>query len=304
MLVLILTLLMLLLAACGSQGKPQTTGSRPSGSGTSASSDLPVSQAQHIVCNGDSLHVEGWIECPQYTVLAQNRLTYDAGEIQTIKNYYNPQSGAGQQPQMPSSLAIVSGGPCTASIELTNTGSTPVIVEKVGIQLLTTPHHNTYQYRLIDQCSLFSGCIPGGTGSPACFFHQASVHISGTNVGAVYDSPPSPTFDTVPGGEVCPSQLTIGPSPDETYYLDVDFSADNLIFKSAIELKLITAEGAKTLTLSQFPTTLVFANNDQVSCYALHGTTSMLEYKGAAALANPFTEPIDAHYHNCTFIYR
>src|SRR5690242_12334020 len=78
-------LTLLLLAACGTQSKPQPTSSHTGGGSSLASNALPVSQEKDIVFDGDGLHVEGLINCAQYDVLASNRLTYDAGEIRAIR---------------------------------------------------------------------------------------------------------------------------------------------------------------------------------------------------------------------------
>lgn len=252
-------------------------------------------QPQNIVFNGDGLHAEVTLTCEQFDVLATDRLTYDSGEIHAIENYFTAwaNSGPDSNPQPPVSLVVASGGEtCTADMELTNTGSSSIIVKQVETKLLAAPQENEYQYRLIDYCSLpLNGgdCYTPHGGGPECDTYSASIHLSSASVGSAFSGTP------VPSDPSCPSQLTINPGPS-AMILNVGFSSKNLQYSTELQLDILGLDGEKHLTLSQSPSTLIFAADSQFSCYALHSTQFSLEFQGSEAYKRTDGDNDPAHF--------
>lgn len=286
--------LLLLLEACGPQiasSSHPATSAMPTATRASAGSSagsIPDAQTQQLVYDGDGLHIESMLWCDQFLVLASDRLDYDAGEIQSIKEYLTDDSAT-----LPSSLQSATGGSCGADIELTNTGSSSIVVEQVGVKLLSSPVQNTYQYRLIDICSVAPNsdiCVQGHGGGPECDTYSASIHLLAGQQGALYSDAPAPAY---PDG--CPNQMVISPDPSHAMTLNTSFSADSLEFSIALQLKVQTASGEQTLTLSQPSSQLIFAGGSQYTCYALQGTSFTVEFKSNDVLQWIDREPPTEH---------
>lgn len=242
-------------------------------------------------------------------VLASSRTTYSQDEIAQMQAYVS--SGVGPISVLtrgikpPPTLRWVLGGsvdpipgafdpgldktspfeygdnsPCGASLHLTNRGYTPIQIPKVGVQLEARPQQNSYQYHLIDLCSvvppsheLNGYCGPQIGGVEVCHEYYAVIQLGLGEKGSVFSSVP-----VVPSGPEC-GTLTIAPASD--VILDFQFNLtsstpENLIYSILPILTVHTAQGEQTLSLSQLVSTLAFASTSQFSCYQLQGTTFVL----------------------------
>lgn len=313
--ILVLALLLAGCSASSAQGKRPHTSATPTArhalatasATASAAGDTPMAQPQHMEYKGNGLYIETTLSCREYAVLATNRTTYDVGEIRALTDYTNsiqlytddengdvvtllPTIPEGPTPKPPSTLALATGGPCEAHIEITNTGSSTAIVERAGARLLADPRPNLYSYRLIDLCSMGHGgsngyCNAYYGGGPECDTYSATIPLSNGSVGTIYSAEPISSDPTD-----CPAQMNVPPG-SSAVILDEAFSASNQIFSVALQLTVMTSDGEKTLTLSQPSSPLIFAADTQFTCYALQGATFVVESKGADALINEIPHP-------------
>lgn len=167
---------------------------------------------------------------------------------------------------------------CGTELNLTNTGDTPIQVLQAGVQLEERPQPNTYQYRLIDACTVIpksqvdlNGCTPSQGGNPGCGVYTASIQLG---LGEQND-----IFSAIPSAGDC-GPLTIAPAAQTYLIFDFSFALNtpkNLIYSIKPILTLSTAQGEQTFALSRLVSTLAFANVNQFSCYGLQGTTFVLE---------------------------
>lgn len=81
---------------------------------------------------------------------------------------------------------------CGAELFLTNTGSNPIQIPKVSVQLKASPQQNMYQYHLIDMCSItISACSLGqGGGSGNCSAYFASIQLEPGAQNTVFSAVP------------------------------------------------------------------------------------------------------------------
>ena len=226
-----------------------------------------------------------------WTVLATNHLTYDNTEIQQMKDYFGNSSS-----KMPGTLQLVLGGPiggtlpyntggetighiddCSISFEITNTGQNTIQIASAGVQLMKSAQKNSYQYRLIDQCSIVplpgspvgSPCAFSGGGPGDCDHYSAIVKLGSAAANTSF-------FGTPKGGDSSCNELTL--NPKDTKELGIYFySPKNLIYSVIPQLTLNTSTGQNILSLPKLTSTLAFAYDSQFVCYGLQGDTFVLE---------------------------
>jgi hypothetical protein len=237
-------------------------------------------------------------DIPDQLVLASDRTTYSQDEINQMRDYvtggnasFEVQANPDTEP--PSTLRWVLGGvtgkipattgmDCKAVLNLTNTGTTPIQLPKVGFQLEARPEPNSYQYRLIDVCSFISPsqgrCNSPAGGGGACNFYFATIQLGFGEKNDTYSAVPDGiNYSTTPITDC--GTLTLAPSTQVT--LDITFSlaantVQNLLYSVLPVFTVITDQGEQTLQLPQLISTLAFAGVNQFSCYELQGTTFML----------------------------
>jgi hypothetical protein len=297
----------LILTACSALPGGTAMGAKASPTAT-AIPVVPLAQDNPTIsADSDGLHIDGNFTCPRYEVLATSRLSYDATEIRQIETYYSTTQSypfPAHPLGLPDSMSIVEGsggsqyyGDCAANIELANTSSQTIQVERVGVSLLARPQPNTYTYRLIDICSLTGidefyrspYCPAAHGGQTVCSGFTTDVELTAGTSGAVYDGVPKPVYKQDDHGRPCSPQMTLNPTDADE--VKIHFDAGAFRFSVALHLTLLTADGEKTVTVSQFPSALTFSAPNQFSCYKLTGTTFSLEYQGAQALEIPQEPP-------------
>ncbi len=226
-------------------------------------------------------------------VFASDRTTYNQSEIAQISTYltyienHSGNEGAlkgGTEP--PPTLRWISGGEttlvpgtapgivgfadCTALFTLTNTGNTPIQLSKVGAKLQARPQQNTYQYHLIDACSLkVPFCPPTGEGGGG----DCSVYLANIQLG---QGEQNDVFSAVPTGFSGCSTPTITPGVQINLILTFSLAANitqGLIYSIVPVFTIDSTQGLQTISTPQMASTLAFAGASQFSCYGLQGTT-------------------------------
>jgi hypothetical protein len=309
----VVLLLLVLLTGCGTLG--QTAGSTP----TSSMSDTPTAISSTPTSdpsvrltpnkNGISIDLSGLhidasdgVQCPlgavtngppdnpgplvsgqrgNNLVLATDRLTYDANELQQMSDYVN--SVGNPTTPVPDTLQWVLGGPtdtshvasgggyiynCGIRLGLTNTSQNSIQISNAGVQLAGDTQQNNYHYRLIDICTIITSCKSGG-GPGDCSQYFATIKLGTGPINAVFSAIPE-------GRDSSCGELTLNPGDEKTLYVYI-YSAQNLIYSVVPQLVLTTVSGPNTLTLTDLTSTLAFANGSQFTCYALHGDTFVAE---------------------------
>jgi hypothetical protein len=297
-------LLLIILTACGTNSVTISSPAEPLTPLLPTTLDL---NAAKITEDSGSLSIQSDLgfQCPysessiliDQLVLASDRTTYSQDEIAQMGTYVGNNFTAGnflsQGTKPPPTLRWALGGsidpvpgtnqdrsfyPCGADLILTNTGSTPIQIPKVSVQLEGRPQENLYSYHLIDACTVIPksqialhGCTTAFGGYSGCSLYIASIQLGLGEKNSVFSAvPSSPGCDT----------LTIAPAAQVR--LDFGFSLasnipGNLVYSIAPILTVYTAQGKQTLPLTQMRGTLAFANINQFSCYGLQGTTFVLE---------------------------
>lgn len=220
---------------------------------------------------------------PNNLVFASKRLTYDRNELQQIRNF-----ALGKTQVLPKTLRWTMGGPtgtqrkflqhgasnvyvvdCALYLDLTNTSNSTLQITRVGVQLLDDPTPNTYQYRLIDICTLKTAqcriSIGGGPGQCSAAF--VTVKLKGGEAGNV--------FSQAISGSPCHA-LTLAPK-EAKRLLIYFYSPKNLLYSVLPQLIVVTPNGKQTLLLPELAGTLAFANDKQFKCYGLKGDTFVEE---------------------------
>jgi len=210
-------------------------------------------------------------------VLNDGRVSYDTGAIQQITSYLN-----GSSPQFPARfLSWIPGGltgigqplkdrlGCGIDLQLSNDGTTDIQILQVQARLLAASSRNTYKYRLIDICPIRHlesiGCQTGTGGTSGdCY---AIIHLDKSLAGTLFEN----TFKDVPN---CINQVI---NPGDTLDMQVTFYSPGADSNSVYNVSLeITVESQGKQYIEK-PTKaldkLVFARNNQFSCYRLQDNT-------------------------------
>jgi len=214
-------------------------------------------------------------------VLASDRFTYDAYELQQMSDYVS--SVGNPTTPVPDTLSWVLGGPtdtshvisgggyiynCGIRLGLTNTSQNSIQISNAGVQLAGDTQQNNYHYRLIDICTIITSCKSGG-GPGDCSQYFATIKLGTGPINTVFSAIPA-------GRDSSCGELTLNPGDEKTLYVYI-YSAQNLIYSVVPQLVLTTDSGPNTLTLTDLTSTLAFANGGQFTCYALHGDTFVAE---------------------------
>jgi archaellin len=322
---LVAFLLVIVLAACGtnagttsSSAQPHPSSTAKKATNTSPSLDLNtvnvnvtmgnlvIQSTNGFQCPYEGINIHADLELG-HLVLASDRAAYSQAEIaqmNTYLTYYLGNDGVangkvlsnGIEP--PSTLRWVLGGQtapvpgtatpldypdqnCEANLTLTNIGSTPIQLSKVGVQLQASPQQNTYQYRLIDVCSFTASlCVYlGSGGGGSCSVYGASIQLGQGQQNDVFSAVPTAATGCgeatiAPGAQI---QVNLGFSPATNI-------PQNLIYSIVPVFTVDTTQGNQTISVPQLGKTLAFAGVSQFSCYGLQGTTFALEKSPAFSL--------------------
>ncbi len=212
-------------------------------------------------------------------VLATDRLTYDSGELQQMREYTHSVL-AGHASSMPTTLRWASGtaignflhppeaedSGCIEQLEITNLGNNPAIIGSMSVQLTSITQNNLTHYRLIDSCTLGALCF-GGTagGGPQIYYFLLKAKSPDTVV--------TPLSKEVSTNYQCCTDVVLNPG-DILPVVIFFASLDPFAFSIVPDLILDTPNKApQIIALPQLATTLYFANPNQFSCYGLNGDT-------------------------------
>jgi hypothetical protein len=285
------------------QPHPGSTASKPTSTSNaplSASDSVLKLNAAMVTINSGNLRIQSkyGFQCPSsldgvrenQLVLASDRTTYSQSEVAQMRASVTQYSGGAHflvgAATLPPTLRWVLGGSmdlfsevggtCGATLQLTNTGNTPIQIPDVGVQLEANPQVNTFSYRLIDVCTLIT-CGPGPGGGPGCNFYGAGIQLGAGEKNTTFSAVPSATSADTRAD--C-GTLTIAPAAevDLNIYFSLALNTPkNLIYSILPILTVDTAQGEQTLALPQLVSTLAFASASQFSCYGLQGMAFVQE---------------------------
>ncbi len=213
-------LLVIVLVACGTNAvttssPAQPHPSSPANISENASTSLNLNPANISIKTGNVLIQSRGFDCPDgnlgnayyedQLVLASDRMTYSQDEITQMRSYVLGSISAGTgsgiskyatvTPSLPTLHWVLggnnvgtgggSGNGCGATLNVTNTGNTPIQIPEISIQVKASPQPNTYHYRLIDACSFLTpeevsngGCLPtGSAGGGPCNLSSVSFQL-------------------------------------------------------------------------------------------------------------------------------
>jgi hypothetical protein len=276
---------------------PTATDTIPAGLSLNGAAAADVSDAAHLV----SLHVqtETGLVCQAWVVLKGKQHAFDAGTIQHMATYlhqvvsYYTDGGPAvvltdraQQSSPPPGLAAVLGsaGPefgipgqastgspnCDESLEVTNTGSTPVTIVQVVVTYKTASTSNPFTYQLIDLCTVVQ-CGPcNGCGSQAgcILFVPMLLQPGPADTQASYSVETNdPTY--------CSASAPLNPGAIGGAYLIPTSALPSQSYQVSLALAVSVQppnEPVTTVTVSlpsSFDSNVVFAVPSQFTCYAL-----------------------------------
>lgn len=242
-----------------------------------------------------SLPLAGGINCGSVLVLSSSALSFNNEELRQMRTYVNAtfsnvvlREETEEPPQppdnpnaTPSELRWVQGVPgtsCVGEMEITNIGDAPIQIFDAGVDLAQTPVVNTFQYHLIDKCSLLGGCVPSAAGGgPACIFY-ADIQMGLGKAGSTYQGTLMSNAMAVDG----PCQTPIILESHHVVDIVLRFTlapqaTTGMIFQVRPFLTLGASSGTVKVMLPNLVSTLVFAHHGQYGCYVLHGNTFTLD---------------------------
>jgi hypothetical protein len=239
------------------------------------------------------------ISCTPSLVLRDPAATYSASDLQAIHTYLNSvgQDNAGfpiPDSNAPPTLRWVSGNRpahdggqrCLASLQVTNAGTQPVQITQAGVVLASSPTSNSYQYALLDACTIsptFGDCTGGPAQTGECAY-MATVQLAAGSSSTSYSAPITTNSQNDPK---CPLPLLLQPGQTATIVVGLvaPASRDNLIFRVTPEL-MVYDTTSRTLVLPTLTSTLVYADAGQFSCYGLQGQTFTRETGDITGIAS------------------
>jgi hypothetical protein len=300
-----LIIFMVFLSGCGSLSSSDLATSR-----TTNSQQKPLSQgaavpsqqvnvspnASNLVMNGDGLSISSsaGLVCPEalisllkksnVLVLSSNRLTYDQGELQALRNYVLAVWNGENDVAIPSSLRWVLGGDpssvlrnyggqmtsitgdrmdlCSMVLEITNTSNTTVQIPYISLKLTQQPTPNSFVYRLIDACSFLSAAAQSycvvGSGAFGCSVYTAGIIFSNEKVGASVGSIPESSEGQNGGGEKPCPEMTI--LPHQVGKVNILVTGNPQIYTVYPEITVSTVLGQKIIDLTQFKSRIAFSD--------------------------------------------
>jgi outer membrane protein assembly factor BamB len=279
---------------------PTVTSSSATGSFPQGSLALTLNRAP-IFADTPGLHIQSLdgLQCPandmsqpskslppDHLVLATDRLTYTPEEIEQMRNYLltiaNNEDvlATAYQTSPPSTLRWVPGSDtCSISFQISNTGNTTVQIASWGVKLMRTPQKNTYRYRSINLCSLFS--LQGnpydyfcnnGSGGGGCSEYTADIALNA-------DATPGTLFPVVPVPQSglpfsCYEPILY---PNDSIGISMTLSSIDptthavapYIYAVMPVITITDAQGAHVITLSALAGTATFADTRYMPCYSL-----------------------------------
>jgi len=299
---LLTIMLALLLMSCASNNSSHTTpvlGSTPYPTTNTDHQTLSSLNKAPVFAAVSGLHIQSvdGLQCPlrkvpmvpggqfgvvapsNALVLTENRLSYSRDEIQQMKNYVNDIlkkmdsiTTSYLVPSPPILRWVLGANICSITLQVSNTGNTPVQISSLGVQLTSAPQPNTYKYHAIDVCYL-TGALCGALGGGSdCSAYSAIIDLNPHAAShAIFTGKPtqSGTF----GGSCSPPVL----NPGETVYFHMDLRSPGsqqnsiapYIYSVVPVVAVIDSNGLRTLTLSSMAGTVAFVDRKQVPCYGL-----------------------------------
>ncbi|HKV87297.1 MAG TPA: hypothetical protein VJT78_04805 [Candidatus Dormibacteraeota bacterium] len=306
----LLAITSIVIAACGAvatqPSAPSSQSSTPSAGIGSAptppsSPQLDASVAvvyTTIYGRSAEVHCPHLPDQPDRLVLAQQRLEYSSAEISRIAapatdggfDYRRmdatllanpPGAATGEPPHVDRVALFDPASACDEFVDVTNTGHTTIQLPRVGLRLTGKPVPNSFQYRLIDFCSVLQVahyCGPEvGAGPADCSEYEVEVALNTDPYRSDFLGVPV-QFNTVTNHQ-CP-EVTLAPGRTVTFVMTT-YSATPTTYRAVPILDVVTPSGRGTLAFDQLGGIYAYADPSQFACYKLVGTTFVLWEQGA-----------------------
>lgn len=209
-----------------------------------------------------------------FLVLKNDRLSYDSGEVQQMKDYV--QKNLGDASRVPATLAwlpVVDGksSSCLLSTSLENTGDSPLQLNGVHVRAIHSAAPNTGTYRLIELCSL------GAVNAEICQPQQCKQQCGGRGAGGEEFICTVNILlhheDTLFTDSKSDCTNSIYFNPHDILKVQIYFNAqDNFTYNITPSFSIQTPKGPLDYTI-QKSVAVSFAQADQFTCYRLQDQT-------------------------------
>jgi hypothetical protein len=166
---------------------------------------------------------------------------------------------------------VATGKACLARLEVSNNTGQDIILVSAGVRLLGGPVANTYQYSLVDLCSVRNGPLCAYPSTAPDSVYTATITLAPESAGVEFSGPIAvaqewvdpalypPTF-LLPSGATRAVDITILPAA----------TMAPSIYHVLPELT-IRDSATHTLVFSSLPATLVYSSELQFNCYGVQG---------------------------------
>lgn len=221
---------------------------------------------------------------PGDLVFAAGRLTYTQAEIQQIRDYLHtilygaePPANAHLIAPPPTLRWVAGSAACTLSLEVSNTGSVPLQVSALGVQLTADALPNSFQnLHTLDFCSVASQddavyVCGGPSAGGGCGEYNIDIDLQPALASAVFNG----TIQAGYGGGGSCSGPTLQPNDTLVFAITLRSpgatanSVAPYIYSVVPLLTVTSAGGSQTYKLSAMTSIAAFTDEQHVTCFGL-----------------------------------
>jgi hypothetical protein len=244
---------------------------------------LHIQSTNGLLCPGVHSSSGSFPNAGDDLVFTTGRLTYSKDEIQQIRKYLHQIAYSSSLPATdtlipppPTLQWILGSRECSLSLEISNTGSAPVQITSLGVQLMNTPRPNgSQQLHTLDGCSVAGQqdanyFCPGPSGGGGCASYRLDIALKAAPATSIFAAPP----DYSESGLPCLEPIL---HPNDTVVFEMVLSSHGIypdtvapyLYSVVPVLTVIGANGSRTFTLSALAGIAAFVDQRQVTCYGL-----------------------------------
>ncbi len=257
---------------------------------------LEVVSSKVVACNSPT---SGAFFSEKSLVLATNRLIYDQAEVNQITTFVNSQRTGlvtdlvGNRDTSlipPDTLKYITGSPpasvlypedsedstfCSVFLTVTNISQKTLQISQMHLRYLDDTEPNAQLYRLINVCSIGQRLQEGNNcpmmGAGPGEGYQVSFAVSRGPANTVLSGMLGPDNPSLPSGAI--PILRPGDAAEITIGINITDYTSGLVVSVVPEIVVTSSSGTQTFTLTQLKMDIAIAAPQNVSCYALKGTT-------------------------------
>jgi hypothetical protein len=257
---------------------------------------LEVVSSKGVACNSP---VPGLFFSEKSLVLATDRLIYDQAEVNQITAFVNSQGadlvGNRDTPLIPpDTLKYITGSPpgsvlypgdsedstlgstfCSVFLTVTNISQKTLQIPQMHLRYLDNTEPNAQLYRLINVCSIGRRLQEGNRcpemGAGPGVGYEVRFAVSRGPANTVLSGILGPNNPTLPSGAI--PILRPGDAAEITIGMNITDYTSGLAVSIVPEIVVTSSSGTQTFTLTQLKMDIAIAAPQNVSCYALKGTT-------------------------------